>query len=75
MSMNSAAEMTAEFAAAIGRDVWVPANGGHETEFLARSGARLLYVWNGKSRKHAYLDLGTDIILSDEEAFAHLGTV
>jgi len=56
-------------------DVWVPANGGSETPFLSRSGRRLLYCWNPGKGKHAYLDLGTDTILSDEEAARYMETV
>jgi hypothetical protein len=53
---------------------WVPASGGTEEPFTARSGARLLYCYQPRSGKHAYLNLGTDLILSDEEARLHLGT-
>jgi hypothetical protein len=52
---------------------WVPAAGGSETPFYARSGARLLYVYQPRSGRHAYLDLGTDLILTDEDARLHLG--
>jgi len=55
-------------------DQWIPASGGSETPFTSRSGKRLLYCWNPKQKKHAYLDLGTDTILSDEEARAALQT-
>ncbi len=47
---------------------WVPASGGTETPFTTRSGARLLYCYQPRSGKHAYLDLGTDLILTDLEA-------
>jgi hypothetical protein len=47
---------------------WYPANGGTETPFLTRSGRRLLYVWQPATGNHAYLDCGTDLILSDDEA-------
>lgn len=53
---------------------WFPASNGTETPFVARSGARLLYCYQPRSGKHAYLDLGTDLILSDAEARLHLGT-
>jgi len=53
---------------------WVPAAGGTEEPFLTRDGRRLQYMWNPKTRKHAYLDLGTDLILSDEEARRILGS-
>jgi len=51
---------------------WIVAAGGKEEPFIARSGARLIYVWQPATGKHAYLNLGTDIILSDEEAEMHL---
>jgi hypothetical protein len=54
---------------------WVPANGGTETPFKSRSGRTLLYCWQASTGRHAYLDCGTDLILSDEEAAAALGTV
>jgi len=54
-------------AVAARRDVWVPACGGTEEPFTCR-GRRLLYCYNPKLDKHAYLDLNTDLILSDEEA-------
>jgi hypothetical protein len=52
---------------------WVPANRGTETPFVSRSGRRLLYVWQQSTGRHAYLDLGTDMILTDEEAENALG--
>ena len=51
---------------------WVPACGGTETPFKSRSGKTLLYCWQASTGIHAYLDCGTDIILSDEEARAAL---
>jgi hypothetical protein len=53
---------------------WVPASNGTEQPFTACSGARLLYCWQPRSGRHAYLDLGTDLILTDDEARRHLGT-
>lgn len=53
---------------------WVPASGGTETPFFARSGARLLYVWQPSTGSHAYLNVETDMILSEEESRFHLGT-
>ena len=47
-------------------DAWLPANGGTETEFV-KNGRRLLYCYNAWTGKHAYLDLASDMILSDEE--------
>ena len=53
-------------------DSWVPACGGTELPFKSRSGKRLQYVWQPSTGQHAYLDLDSDIILSDEEAEASL---
>jgi hypothetical protein len=47
----------------------VPACGGTETPITVK-GFRLLYVWDTGTGKHHYLNLDTDIILSDEEALA-----
>ena len=47
---------------------WYPACGGTETPTRYRSGRTLLYVWQPSTGRHAYLDMGTDLILSDEEA-------
>jgi hypothetical protein len=52
---------------------WVPASGGTERPFLTRTGRRLQYVWQPRTRAHAYYDLDRDIILSDEEAQQALG--
>jgi hypothetical protein len=52
---------------------WVPACGGSEVPFVSRSGRQLQYVWQPSTGKHAYLDCQTDIVLSDEDAAAHLG--
>lgn len=52
---------------------WTPACGGTEVPFTTRTGRRLLYCWQQTTGRHAYLDMGTDIVLSDEEAFAALG--
>lgn len=53
--------------------VWLPANAGTESPFLTRSGRTLLYCWQPTTGKHAYLDCGTDLILSDKEAEEALG--
>ena len=47
---------------------WVPACGGTEQPFTCR-GRRLLYCWNTVTGEHAYLDLDTDLFLSNEEAW------
>lgn len=52
---------------------WVPACGGTETPFTSRSGRRLLYCWQRSTGKHAYLDCGTDIFLTNDEAALAMG--
>ncbi len=52
---------------------WVAACGGTEVPFVTRTGARLLYVYQASTGRHAYLDLGSDFILTDEEANSKLG--
>ena len=49
-------------------DNWIPACGGTEEPFVSRSGKRLQYVWQPSTGQHAYLDLDSDTILSDEAA-------
>lgn len=53
---------------------WVPACGGTEVPFRTRSGRTLLYCWQPSTGRHAYLDCGTDLILSDADAAAFLAT-
>ena len=67
---------TIEFQLAVigSKDAWVPACGGLETPFRARSGATLLYCYNPATGKHAYLHVSSDSIMTDEDARAHLGT-
>ena len=48
---------------------WVPACGGTETPFRMR-GYKLLYVWQRATGRHAYLNVETDMILSDAEVDA-----
>lgn len=52
---------------------WFPACGGTETPFVTRTGSRLLYCYQPSTGDHAYLDLGTDMILSDADAMIALG--
>lgn len=52
---------------------WIPASDGTETEFKSRTGRRLLYCWQPLTGRHAYLDLDSDIVLSDDEAQIALG--
>jgi hypothetical protein len=53
---------------------WIPASGGTETPFMTRSGRTLLYCYQATTGRHAYLDCGTDIILTDAEAANYLQT-
>lgn len=71
----SVADIIAEREAKAEQGNWVPACGGAEVPFNTRTGRRLLYCFQPSTGKHAYLDLGTDIFLTDEEAFAALGNV
>ena len=52
---------------------WEPASGRTEEPFMTRSGRRLLYCYQASTGKHAYLDLETDMILSEIEAACALG--
>jgi len=56
------------------RENWYPACGCTEVPFLSRSGLRLLYCWQPSTGKHAYINLDTDIALTDEEALHALCT-
>lgn len=47
---------------------WVPACNGTEIPFKTRNRFTLLYCWQSSTGKHAYLNVETDLILSDEEA-------
>ncbi len=71
--MKSIAEILRDQDAKAAQGNWLPANNGTETPFTARSGKVLLYVWQPSTGRHAYLDVGTDIVLSDDEALAALG--
>lgn len=53
---------------------WFPACGGTEVPFTTRNGFRLLYCWQPPTGRHAYINLDTDIALTDEEARLALGT-
>ena len=51
---------------------WVPACGGTETPMMV-GGRRILYCWNsltGQYSDHAYLDLDTDMIMTQAEVDA-----
>lgn len=47
---------------------WAPACGGTEVPFLTRSRKRLLYMWQPSTGRHAYLDMDSDMFLTDDEA-------
>lgn len=66
-------EILADRARTAANGPWYPACGGTEVPFYARSGARLLYCYQPSTGSHAYLNMDTDIFLTDEEATAHLG--
>jgi len=53
-------------------DRWVRASGGTEEPFF-KDGKKYLYVYNPALRKHAYLDVGSDIILSEVEEMEVFG--
>jgi hypothetical protein len=52
---------------------WAPACGGSEVPFMTRGGKTLLYCYQASTRKHAYLDCDSDVILTLEEANLYLG--
>jgi hypothetical protein len=54
-------------------DHWIPACGGTEMPFETRTGRVLQYLWNPGTGEHAYIDVRTDIILTNEEAQIALG--
>ena len=60
-------------AVALRVDNWLPACNGTETPFETRTRRKLLYCWNPATGKHGYIDCGTDMLLSDEEAAIALG--
>ena len=68
MSTQSLAERIAELNAKAEQGNWQPAAGGTETVFTTRSGIRLLYCYQPSTGKHAYLNVDSDMFLSNEEA-------
>jgi hypothetical protein len=44
-----------------------------ETPFTTRTGRRLLYCYQASTGNHAYLDCGTDLVLTDDDARIALG--
>jgi len=73
MTTKTLTEMLDERDAKAREGNWVPACNGTETPFFTRTGRRLQYLWQPSTGRHAYIDCDTDIILSDDEAFAALG--
>lgn len=71
---KTVAEMLDERNAKAEQGAWVPACNGTEVPFTTRAGFRLLYCWQRTTGRHAYLNLDTDLILSDEEARTALAT-
>lgn len=65
---KSLAEILNEKQAKAEQGTWIPACGGTEKPFTTRTGASLLYVYQPTTGRHAYLDCGTDLILTEEEA-------
>lgn len=63
MTTTTTVLATTEYRAAIAanRDCWVPANGGLEQPEMDRKGRRLLWCYNPKQQRHAYIDLDTDM--------------
>jgi len=66
--------MTREYKEALREkaDRWIPAAGGTEEPFL-KNGVRYLYCFNPFKARHAYLDLDSDVILTDAEALEVMG--
>ena len=59
-----------EFATAMTerQNKWVPACGGSETPFKTKTRHTLLYCYNPALRQHAYVNVETDMVLTNEEA-------
>ena len=58
----------AEFKMAVmgNKDTWVPGAGGKEMPVL-KNGRRVQRVFNPKTGKHGWLDMGQDIVFSDDK--------
>lgn len=52
---------------------WFPASAGTEKPFRTRNNFLLLYVYQPATGRHAYLNVETDVILTEEEATMALG--
>jgi len=66
--MKSIADRLNELDAKKEQGNWIPACGGSEKPFTTRTGRVLQYVYQPSTGRHAYIDCGTDILLTDEEA-------
>ncbi len=62
----SVADLLAARQRAAENGAWIPGTG--EEPFFTRSGVRLLYCWQPSTGRKAYLDMGSDLFLTDEEA-------
>lgn len=69
MKKTSAPTYEFQMAKAGNADRWVPANNGHEIPYVV-NGVKVLYCWNFKQKKHAYLNMSSDMIMEDEEYHA-----
>jgi hypothetical protein len=72
-NIKTVAQMLNERQAKREQGPWIPANGGTEVPFWTRNNRRLLYCYQPSTGRHAYLDVQTDLILSDDEARFALG--
>jgi len=50
----------------------IPASNGTETPFKSRSGRVLLYCYDTDTGRHLYLDVVTDMPLTNEEALDYM---
>jgi len=46
---------------------WVIATGGNSVPFVSRNGKKYLLIWNPKLRQNAYLEVESDVIITDDE--------
>jgi hypothetical protein len=53
---------------------WYPVCGGTEQPFVSRSGVRMLYCWQPSTGAHGYIDLGRDMLMTEDEVRAALQT-
>jgi len=72
-SRKSVADIINEREAKRAQGDWRPASGGTEKPFTTRTGRRLLYVHQPSTGQSAYMDMDTDIVLSQRDAEFALG--